>query len=109
MGAIYDGPSVYQQGSDGTSPWNRFSIRVPSYGSMDPSPKANYLGTRVLQNDSTVEKITGLGVIFPGIVGNLLLDPDPICFVLDKLDPGPNFGRQSSNHLVLFTNWEVCY
>ena len=45
-----------ESSSDGTSPWNRFSLRVPSYGSMDPSPKANYLGTRVLQNDSTVEK-----------------------------------------------------
>ena len=44
---------------------------------MDPSPKANYPGIRVLQNDSTVEKLTGIGVILSRIVGNLLLDPGP--------------------------------
>ena len=72
--------------SDGTSPWNRFSLRVPSYGSMDPSPKANYPGIRVLQNDSTVEKNNWTRSYFSRIRRKFTLGSGSrIRFVLDKL------------------------
>ena len=63
--------------SVGTSPWTRFRIRVPAYESMDPGTKPLDPGTRVQQNESSVEKISGIGGVLSGLVENLCLDPGP--------------------------------
>ena len=86
--------------SDGTSPWSRFRFRVPVYESMEPGPKPLDPGTRVQQNESSVEKITGLGGVLSGLVGNLCLDPGPrIRFVHDILEPDPLISIE--NHHII--------
>ena len=63
------------QTSVGTSPWTRFGLRVPSYDSKDPGPKPLDPGTRVQKNESSVEKITGIGGVLSGLVGLVMLRP----------------------------------
>ena len=85
---------------DGTNPWSRFRTRVPICESMELGPKPLDLGTRVQQNESSVEKITRLGGVLSGLVGNLYLDPGPrIRFVHDILDPDP-FISIDNHHII---------
>ena len=74
---IYDVGMMYPLSSVGTSPWTRFRIRVPAYESMDPGTKPLDPGTRVQLNESSVEKISGIGGVLSGLVENLCLDPGP--------------------------------
>ena len=57
---------------------------------MEPGPKPLDPGNRVQQNESSVEKITGLGGVLSGLIGNLYLYPGPRTrFFHYILDPDP--------------------
>ena len=67
---------------------------------MEPGPKPLDPGIRFQQNESSVEKITGLGGVLSGLVGYLYLDPGPRNrFFPDILDPGP-FISIDNHHII---------